>query len=217
MGQLYQVAVQTLWVLTAVAAAAIPCTPQSYCSLTVRVLYPDGQPADALVTVEEKNGRVERRRQETGDVRFCDLGAHPVSVKVGLDGTCNQVIVHNVPVAWNVATKITVTYDVDPCLVETPPPPSPVCRIVFRVADAGGKWLPGVPIRIRTPMVTVLRGDDFGRASFVTRVGDQVTGSVEAQGYGPFQFHAACAESERVHEEDIRLNVPRGGQPGQIR
>ena len=207
MGQLYQVNRRLVWLLATAVFSAVPVTAQSYCSLTVRVLQADGQRADAPVTIEEKGGRTERRRQGPTDALFCDLGALPVSVKVGLDGTCNQVVVRNVPVAWNMPIQLTITYDVAPCLVETPPPPSPLCRIVFRVADAAGRWVPGIPIRIVSPMATVLKGDEFGRASFVAKLGDHVAGSIEARGYESVQFRTACDRLERVHEEQIRLTT----------
>jgi hypothetical protein len=204
-GQLHKIGRQIIWVLAAVLAAGCPAIAQRYCSLTVRVLSPDGRREDALVSVEEKNGRLESLRQGSTDVRFCDLGAIPVTVKVGVDGTCNQVVVRNVPVAWNAPVSLTITYDIEPCLVEAPPPPSRICRMVFRVADTVGKWIPGIPITIASPMVTTLRADDYGRASFVASPGDRVSGSVDGQGYEPVQFSIICNRSEPVHEEVIRL------------
>jgi hypothetical protein len=204
-GQLHQVEQRLVWMLAAFALAVPTTGAESYCSLRVRVLYPDGQRADALVSVEEKSGRVQRQRQEATDLRFCDLGVTPVTVKVGVDGTCNQVIVRNVPLAWNVSNLLTVTYDVDPCLVEKPPPPVPLCRTVFRIADSSGKWLVRAPIRISTPTPAVLLTDGFGRASFLAKAADEIAGSVEAPGYAAVEFRITCTRSEPVHEEDIRL------------
>jgi hypothetical protein len=207
MGQLHQVARHFVWMLVAVAPHT---SAQSFCSLTVRALYPDGQPADAMVSVQEKSGRIESVRQTAKDVRFCDLGALPVTVKVGLDSTCNQVVIHNVPLTWNATTHLTVTYDIDPCLVEKPPPPSPVCRIVFRIADTTGKWISGIPINLSAPAPTTLQTDEFGRASFLAKLGDRIDGSVDGEGYVPVSFNASCTRSEPLHEELLTLKERRG-------
>jgi hypothetical protein len=213
MGQLHQMNRHLVWILALIAPSALN-SAQSYCSLTVRVFYPDGQPADAVVSVHEKSGRVESIRQEGAEVRFCDLGALPVTVKVGPDGTCNQVVVENVPMGWNLSRRLTITYDVDPCLAEKPPPPAPICRMVFRIADTSGKWISGVPIKLSAPASTSLLADQYGRASILIKVGEQVTGSVERQGYATAQFSATCTQSEPVHEELLRLKE-QNGLPGQ--
>src|SRR5580704_15981473 len=72
---------------------------QERCSLIVRVVSPDGRRPEVPISVREKGGRVEEKEQEDTDVRFCDLGILPVTVTVGSSGLCNQVTVHNVPVA----------------------------------------------------------------------------------------------------------------------
>ena len=59
---------------------------QNKCSLVVRVLSPNGQRIEVPVSVQEKNGNIEQKDQEGGDVRFCDLGILPVTVIVGKDG-----------------------------------------------------------------------------------------------------------------------------------
>jgi hypothetical protein len=207
MGQMHQVSLQLVLLLVGLVPVVPAAAAQAYCSLTVRVLYPDGQEADALVSVEENSGRVAKQRLQSGEVRFCDLGAFPVTVKVGVDGMCNQVVVRNVPVGWNKSKSLTVTYDVDACLIETPPPPSPVCRTVFRIADASGNWVSTASIRLSNPTLSVLGVDEFGRSSILSRAGDQIAGLVEAPGYEPQSFHLSCPESQPVREEHIRLRA----------
>src|SRR6266576_3663147 len=72
---------------------------QNHCSLAVRVLSPDGQRFEVPIAVREQSGRIVEKDQELEDVRFCDLGILPVDVKVGSDGMCSQVTVHDVPVS----------------------------------------------------------------------------------------------------------------------
>src|SRR5947209_3380614 len=99
MERLYQI---TLGLALIVGLAARAQTsPQTACSLAVRVLTPDGQRPEAPVSVKEENGHIHVDEQEDGDVHFCALGILPVTVTVGSDGLCNQVVVRNVPVTWD--------------------------------------------------------------------------------------------------------------------
>jgi hypothetical protein len=111
MGRLHTVVLQSALIFSANSAFAA-----DYCSLVVRVLSPDGKHEEAIVAVEEKNGRRIERDPTAEDVRFCDLGVEPVAVKVGSDGTCNQVVVREVPLAWREQYLLMVTYDTRPCL-----------------------------------------------------------------------------------------------------
>lgn len=67
-----------LFLLCATEASAA-----DYCSLTVRVLSADGRREEALVSVEERNGRRLERDPTAEDVEFCHLGLTPVTVKGG--------------------------------------------------------------------------------------------------------------------------------------
>jgi hypothetical protein len=107
---------------------------EGVCSLSVRVLAPDGRRPEASVSVREASGRVTDKEQEDGDVQFCDLGIAPVTVKVGGDGLCNQVTIHNVPISWDHPYRLTVTYDPEACDEHhRAPPPVPICEVLFRV------------------------------------------------------------------------------------
>jgi hypothetical protein len=185
------------------ACSASTLVGEDYCSLTVRVLSPDGRRPGASVSVKEENGRVKEQEadQESGDVRFCDLGGVPVTVTVGND-ECNQVIVRGVPVSWNDPYLLTVTYDPEPCLRELPRGPIPICRVIFRVADGGGKWVDGATINLPNQNLKQLTTDRFGRASIPVKLRDDVRGSVN-KGADSVDFSFRCAGF--VHEEHITL------------
>ena len=190
-----------LWALFPACGSAL-VEAQDYCSLVVRVVSPDRR-LPVSVSVVEKNGRTEEREPTSGDVRFCDLGGLPVTVKVGDDGTCNQVIVREVPVAWRQPYVLKITYDPTPCNIDLPPPPLPVCRVVIRVADSRG-WAQGARVRALQPTPAELQTDRFGRASLVTKLGDDVRGSVTA-GSLTADFAFKCSRDEPIHEELIVL------------
>jgi hypothetical protein len=151
---------------------------QDYCSLTVRVTAPNGRVA---VSVVEKNGRIQEQDQENSDLRFCDLGGLPVTVKVGED-------------------------DPVPCLHDLPRSPVPTCRIVFRVKDSTGEWVHGATINIAEPITKELRTDRFGRSSLLIKLGDSVTGNaINQQASANFKYQ--CRLGESVHE--IHLSLPK--------
>jgi hypothetical protein len=181
-----------------------------YCSLVVRVLSPDGRRVEALVSVEEGNGRVIERDPTSEDVKFCDLGIAPVTVKVGADGTCNQVVVRDVPLTWQEQHLLTVTYDLEPCLEDLPPPPVPVCQVLFRVSDVNGRWLNKASIHFQQPRLSPRETDREGRALLVLKLGDRVTGSISSGGYVAKPFSLSCSRSKPVREEPIKLERPPG-------
>jgi hypothetical protein len=180
-------------------------TAADQCSLVVRALTPDGERPEAPISVLEQNGRVERHDQEDADVRFCDLGILPVTVKVGSDGICNQVTIKDVPIRYGETYLLTVTYDPGPCLRDTPPPPVPVCTMLFRVTDRTGEWLPKAQIRLTSPTLIQLMTDEYGRAIFHARVETRIAGTVSAITFRPKEFAWTCSQSSPLHEEQIRL------------
>lgn len=194
------------WVLRSVlfALAFTSAAEGQYCSLTVRVLSPDGRQPAAPVEVTEKSGHTQTKDQGLdGDVQFCDLGGLPVTVKVGDDGTCNQVIVRDVPVEWNKPYFLHVTYDPEAC-EERPALPMPICRIVFRIS-AGEKWEDRARILITRPSTEMLSTDRFGRASLVINLGSEIEGTV-ARGTDTRTFGFRCTRNEPVHE--VRIDFP---------
>jgi hypothetical protein len=176
-----------------------------YCSLAVRVLSPDNRrPVEVPVSVREKGGRVVEKETTTEDVKFCDLGISPVTVTVGND-TCNQVVVHDVPLDWNEQYLLNVTYDPEPCMPEQPPAPVPVCRVLFRVSDSKGNWIEKASIHFRGSGLPPMETDRSGRALQVFNVGDRVTGTVDSRGFASKPFSVSCSRAEPLREESIKL------------
>src|SRR5438105_753372 len=114
-------------------------------------------------------GTVEKD-QEDQDVRFCDLGILPVEVKIGSDGMCNQVAIHEVPVSLERTYLLTVTYDPEAC-PESVPPPVPICEILFRVSDSSDRWVSKASVALSDPIKSQLTTDRYGRARFVAKIG----------------------------------------------
>src|ERR1700722_6017722 len=123
-------AMRDLTILTALFTLTLAASAADYCSLTVEVRTPDGKRPEANVTVLQHDGHELYQMAERGDARFCGLGLRPVTVKVGGDGTCNQVVVHDVPLYWEKEHHVKVVYDVMPCLVE-PPKVRRFCTYLF--------------------------------------------------------------------------------------
>jgi hypothetical protein len=176
-----------------------------YCSLVVRVLSPDRRrPLEVLISVREGSGRVIEKETTSEDVRFCDLGITPVTVRVGGD-TCNQTVVRDVPLTWQEQYVLTITYDPEPCMPERPPAPVPTCQELFRVADTAGNWLEKASIRFQQPHLSPRETDGSGRALVVMKDGDHADGTVSSSGYITKPFSLSCSRTEPVHEEMIKL------------
>lgn len=205
MKRLRQSLISAVSLVSFLAFSACISAAQSACSLTVRVLLPDGQRPEAPISVKEQSGRTLEKDQENEDVQFCDLGILPVTVTVGSDGLCNQVTVRDVPVAWNQSYLLTVTYDPVACHEHGPPPPVPICRVLFRVSDLAGKWIPAASIKLSNPTLDSMKADQYGRAEFVTKVADEIRGSVAASGFRSTDFKWECSRSEPLHEQLVKL------------
>jgi hypothetical protein len=195
------------------ALGIIPGPPvahaQNACSLHVRVLTPDGRRPGAPVEVIDGSGRTQEREQEGSDVKFCDLGIMPVTVKVGSSGLCNNITVRDVPVAWNQTYLLTVTYDPLACAIwHRPPPPVPACEFLLRIADSDGRWISGASVTIPDLPLGKMTTDQFGRAWFVIRADQDFHGSVAAAGYRTAGIACRCASSERRREQYVKLEKP---------
>jgi hypothetical protein len=171
---------------------------QDECSLIVKVLSPDGRELEAYVKVEERNGRIVEKEYVPGGLQFCDLGIFPITVTVGRDRSCNQVVVRNVPISWQKPLTLYVTYYPDPCLVRYPPAPEPGCEILFRISDANGEWVQGATVEIRAPTSATLTADRFGRAWTVSRTQTDIRGAITAHGYESEKFHIRCEFAEKI-------------------
>lgn len=188
----------------AVLLVPTPGRAQDRCSLIVRVLTPDGLRPGASVSVKEQNGRTEELEQGNEDVNFCDLGILPVTVTVGSSSVCNQVVVRDVPLAWNRTYLLRVTYDPEACR-ERVPPPEPTCEILFRVRRSTGAPIPGAVVSLTSPIVRSFVADQFGRADTFLRGTSHVAGTVSDNGLKPASFAFDCSRLEPEHEETISL------------
>jgi hypothetical protein len=139
-------------------------------------------------------------------VRFCDLGILPVTVKVGLDTVCNQVVVRDVPVAWNRKYLLRVTYDPEACR-ERAPPPEPTCEVLFRVRNPAGDGVPGAAVRLTSPIEKSLVTDQFGRADIVLRATSHVAGSATGGGLEAASFAFDCSRQRPEQEETVSLGL----------
>lgn len=202
MERLHQVIRSVL--LGCIVLGASPISAQDTCSLAVRVLSPDGHRFEVPVTVREKNGRTIDKYQDDKDVYFCDLGILPVEVKVGSDGMCSQTTIRDVPVFADRTYLLNVTYDPKAC-PETIPLPVPTCRIMFRISDAGGIWIPRARVSTSTPIKIQREADTSGRVQILAKRGSRVRGSVEANGFNQKRFDFRCSNSQLLREENIRL------------
>jgi hypothetical protein len=177
---------------------------QEHCSLIVRVLSPDGRRPKAPVSVKQQDGRVEELEQGNEDLRFCGLGILWVTVTVGSGGMCNQVVVRDVPVAWNRTYLLRVTYDPEAC-PERVPPPEPTCEVLFRVRSPTGAPVPGAVVSLTSPIVKSFVADRFGRAEVILGAPSHFTGSASGGGLKPANFAFDCSPQEPEHEETISL------------
>jgi hypothetical protein len=193
-------------VCTVLPLVPAPGQAQEQCSLIVRALTPDGLRPEAPISVTEQNGRIQELEQDDGDVRFCDLGILPVTVTVGNSATCNQVVVRDVPIAWDRSYLLRVTYDPEACR-ERLPPPEPTCEILFHVRSPTGVAVPGAVVRLVSPIEKSYVSDQFGRVEMVLKANSQVRGSAGGGGSKRTDFACKCSRLEPEREVVIRLEV----------
>jgi hypothetical protein len=174
--------------------------PQDYCSLRVRVVAPNGVLFPVDVTVYERNGRkIEREQTPPDAAQFCDLGISPVKVVVGTKG-CHEITMDEVQNYWREPYTLTVTYDPEHCIHESPPPPKPLCKILFRISDTHGEWIDKASITFKTPLFENLETDSAGRALLTTDLGKNIRGIASAPGYTSKAFSVSCGESDEYEK-----------------
>jgi hypothetical protein len=189
------------WVLSLGLASASAAAQTTYCSLRVRALSPDGRRPAASIVVEEKSGRKIEKDQESADVSFCDLGILPVTVTVG-DKGCNQVVVKDVPLEWQEPYLLVVTYDVEPCVRETPRT-FPTCQVLLRVSDAAGHWLKA---SLKPDGGGAIQEtDDAGRARVVMKLDQKLQGGVTSTGHTEKRISLECSRDKLIQEEIVVL------------
>ena len=111
-----------------------------------------------------------------------------MTVKVGSNGTCNQVKVMDVPVGWQESYLLKVTYDLGPA--------SKICHILrfqfVRCSSAsfnGAAWLANASVRFQPrENYSPLETDTAGRALLIMKSGTKASGTVSANGYAAKSF-----------------------------
>jgi len=169
------------------------------CSLTVSVVGPGGNPLKKEVTVEvrEATGRVESARTNKGRASLCGLGVSPVDVTVGAESYRCQVVVRNVPIQWDVAAELTVTYDFRPCSSTEAAGDHAYgiangvfsCSALVRVFDERGMGVLGtLTVARRAPQ----QSDQYGRIMVSFRSDETGRSVVDAVGFKPRSINLKC-------------------------
>lgn len=187
-------------------AMRLGAAENTYCSLVVRVLDPHGRRVETPVAVIDSSGRVIEKMQEKSDVRFCDLGIAPVTVRAGFPRGCNDIQISDVPLTWGKTYLLRITQDYGPCFQHAPPPPEPICDVLVRVMGERGSWLSTAQIRTSEPRAISRDTDGHGRALFVIRQSATLKAEVSAAGYSAKQVSCRCSIGEKVREEVVRLD-----------
>lgn len=196
--------VVTLIALSVLSALSALAAEQVHCPLKVIVRDPAGRSIFSPVIVREANGTTIEKEHKPGGVDFCEVGVLPVTVRVGGPGTCNEVAIHEVPLQWSQQYVLTVTRDLEPCLVDQPPPPSPLCQVLIRIRDSDGTWISNGLVNFVKPSSRTLITDRFGRTLLVVPLGSETSGEVQAHGFARRPFQLTC--SEKLLEHVITLS-----------
>ena len=184
---------------------AISAGAEEYCSLLVRVIDSNDKAAEAIVAVQDRNGRSVEKMSSGGSADFCGLGILPVDVSVGSPG-CNQVLIRNVPLQWGSTRNLKVVYDREPCLYD--PPPVAACKILLRVVDSSDRDL-GDAILNDSGSRHAFRSDQSGRILVRIPAGKHVRGSVEKPGYVPREIDVPCDREHMLYESRVVLEIRR--------
>ncbi len=184
--------------------AGFGATP--FCSLVVTVSSAHGNRLESQVSVEESGGRVTERETKpgTGTAEFCDLGIVPVVVKVGDDGSCNQVVVKEVPLRWNETFRLAVTYEPDACAPDIARLSVRTCAVMLRVSDAKGTAVPAAVFR-GTGGSGEQGADGYGRLLVRLSRGRSLLAMISAPGFKDAQVPMSCPRDLDYGEQTIKL------------
>jgi hypothetical protein len=182
-------------------AAASP-----YCSLVVTVSSRGGDRLESQVSVQGADGKVIDKETKAGEgtAQFCDLGIVPVSVKVGDDGTCNQVVVREVPLRWNETVNLAITYEPYECAGDAIPLPVRSCSIMLRVLDAHGSPISGAVFHSDDNAVNLI-SDEYGRLLVRLTRGRPLAALVSARSYLKAGISVECPSGLDYGEKTVSL------------
>jgi hypothetical protein len=180
-----------------------------HCSLHIKVVNPRGLEVEAIITVTEKDGRVQTKENEKGGAKFCDLGVRPVTVVVG-KGPCHQITVRDVQLSWGKTSYLKVVYDPEPCMRDTPPSPDPGCEVMVRIIDKERRPIPGARTMVKVPFQQQITADQHGRVMLRAKYGPDLEGIVTQERYLPAQFKFPCSRNDSLQEHYLVLeNAPK--------
>lgn len=198
---------KTAWPILGLIVGSMNASGEAHCSLLVKIVDPNGQDVpEALVRVEEKNGRVVRTENRLGGVRFCDLGLLPVAIVVG-SPNCNEVSLRNVPLEWGRTKTVKVFYDEEPCVRDLPPVAA--CNILFRFSDEKGKGISGVSFEPPVSGAEHPNSDAFGRTLVSIAAGSQLRAAAKREGYVAQNVHLTCTRELMVAERVVTMRKQR--------
>jgi hypothetical protein len=178
---------------------------KEFCSLVVQLHDRGGSAVETRVNVQDSAGRAVSTQVEGTEARFCNLGILPVTVTVGKEVSCNQVVVKNVPLRWGTTSTLDLIYDRAPCLQDLAPPPKPVCEIMFRIGRSDCKPVSSALIRLEKPNAESVAADPFGRVHIWAEHGTSIRGTVVAQGYEAAYIDTPCDQEHRKQEKSVLL------------
>jgi hypothetical protein len=212
MGSLHEIAIRAFVVIF--LSLRIGTCAETYCSLSVRIISPPTLEFVPSVLVQEKDGRNLRQEPNQGIATFCDLGLLPVTVTVSGEGACNQVVVKNVNLAWGEERLVEISYDPTPCFGHSPPPPKPLCEVLYRIVDSSNQPIADAAVTVAGEDQTVSQSDSFGRAHFWRPIDPATTATISAPGYTSVSAETKCSLKERKVEVKVPLSRTTTPRPG---
>lgn len=204
MARVFSVALSSLLIYLVLI---MPDLKGQHCALVVKIVDPSNQPIDTYVTVMDSAGSATEQKATNGAANFCGLGIKPVTVTVGRNERCNQLIVKNVPLRWGRTYVMKVIYDYESCLSPWIPVVTPSCEMLVKTIDADGDPVAGAVLRLRG-RAAELKTDDYGRAYLNLAVGMEAAIDVRHPDYSSTSIHTACLGPELKVEKTVVLAMP---------
>lgn len=176
---------------------------ETYCSLIVKVELTAPGP-ETNVAVVEDNGWKTELETSRGQARFCGLGFGPVSITVGSQGDCGEVVLKHVGLDWNHTRRISVIYDRSECTREIMPVAA--CGFLLRFVGPDRSPIRGVSFKLTAPYPETYAGDAYGRIMLrvFAAVGSSLSGVGSASGYSPVDVETPCTNERRERIVTLR-------------
>jgi hypothetical protein len=169
------------------ATACFGSTPQTTCSVRVRVRDVRGEPVAGLpVTLQmDSGGQTETKTTAAGTAEFCEVGWGTFSITAGFE-LCGQVVIRHLYIQWTQTLEVPLVWQdchgmllVDGCLV------------MLRITDAGGRPLSGASVQIGG-VADRETTDAYGRIVEPLRFDTTTTVQISKSGYITASEKIAC-------------------------